>query len=183
MPLQEVSLYSELLVLGVMAPMLRPGRVGTVGRRGLTGGAVLLTAGWLALELVLPFPSLSRLFFPILDLTRMVELGEFIQRVEAAFVFVWVFTAGMMLSATVMSAALTLADTAELPDCRPLLWPVALLVFTVAFIPFDVWQAANLDSLTLRPWSWPVSFGLPALTLAMAALTGKRGAPSEQASH
>lgn len=174
--LPESSLYSEILVLGTLAQVLSARDVGGVGTKAMLLGIGVQTALFVVLEAVFPYPALSRLFFPMLDLTRMIEVSEFIQRVEALFVFLWFFTAAFKLTTLIFAAAGTLRDAAGIPDCRPLLPALGLLVFALSFVPEHQVALVWADSETVRLWGWVVSFGVPILTLGLAALRRKRGA-------
>lgn len=175
MVLPESSLYSEVLILGVFAPMLRPADLNSVGLWGLAWGWIVLTLSQIILAAVFPHPSLSRLVFPMLDLTRMIEISEFLQRLESLFVFLWVFVVLFKVIAVVLAAAEIFAQTARLPDFRLLLPAIGLLAFAIGSIPDNIVQSSALDSYTLRTWSWPLSYALPGLTLAVAALRGLGG--------
>ena len=177
----ETSLYSEVLLLGVMAGMLRPPDLPWVGHRVMLFGILGQTAGWIAIAMVFPYPMSARLSFPMLEVVRMIAIGEVLQRLEALFVLLWFFVAAFKLVLLVFSVCHLFAETYGLPDYRLLVPAVALIMYTIAWFPMDEVSLSWLDSSTLRIWSWPVSFGLPALTLLVAALRGKRGASPGQA--
>jgi spore germination protein KB len=177
----ETSLYSEVLLLGVLAGMLRPSDLAWVGHRTMLIGIVGQTAGWIAIVTVFPYPMSARLSFPMLEVVRMIAIGEVLQRLEALFVLLWFFVAAFKLVLLVCSATHLFAETYGLPDYRLVVPAVALIMYTIAWMPADEVSLSWLDSSTLRVWSWPVSFGLPVLTLLVAALRGKRGASPGQA--
>lgn len=175
------SLYSEVLALGVMASALKHRQLMQAGYRALLGATVIMGASFVALQAAFPFPALSRLAFPMLDLTRLIEVSEFLQRLEALFVLLWVFVAGFTISMLIVSAATILQELSRLPDFRPLLPAVCLICYTLSFVPGNVVQLAQVVSDTTRMWSWPLTFGLPAVTLAAATWFGKRGGSHEGA--
>lgn len=174
------SLYSEVLALGVLASALPQHHARRAGYNALLTATLLMTISLVVLEAAFPFPTLSRLAFPMMDLTRMVELSEFLQRLEALFVFQWVFVAGFTTSSLLVSAATILQEVTGLADSRPLLPALCLICYTLSFVPVNVVQLAWLVSDTIRMWGWPISFGLPTLTLAVAVLLGKRGANHDE---
>lgn len=173
------SLYSEIVLLGTLAQVLRPGDVGAVGTRAMLLGTLAQTLLFAVLAAVFPHPAQSRLYFPMLDLTRMVEVSEFIQRVEALFVFLWFFVAAFKLTVLMVAAAKALCDAAHLTDPRPLLPAMVVFVYTLAFMPENQVTLVWADTLSIRTWGWTVSIGLPVATLALAALRGKRGAAGD----
>lgn len=181
MPFPESSLYSEVIILGVMAAMLPGPKAISVGLRSLLAGMVGQTVTWVVILASFPYPIAARLTFPILEVVRMIELTEIVQRMEAFFVFLWFFVAALKLSLLLLCSSLLFTEIFNLGDYRPVIYPLALIIYTVAFIPSNELTLVWLDSGTLRTWSWTISFGLPAVTLAWAALRRRRGAPFEQA--
>jgi spore germination protein KB len=181
MPFPESSLYSEIMILGVLAGLLKGREIGRVGWSAIIGGMVGQTAAWLVISTAFPYPISSRLFFPMLEVVRMIEVGEVVQRLEALLVFLWFFVAAFKLTLLINGATLLLMEMSGLEDPRPLVMPVTLILYAIAFMPANDVSMVWLDSYTLRIWSWPISFGLPAVTLGVAALRGLRGVASHAA--
>ncbi|HYF90828.1 MAG TPA: GerAB/ArcD/ProY family transporter [Symbiobacteriaceae bacterium] len=173
------SKHSEILVLGVLAPLLPTASVRRLGLSALLAGYVGQVLFLLFLGSVFPFPAMSRLFYPMLELTRMIEVSEFIQRIEALFIFLWFFVAAFAMATLITTIASIIRDVTETTLFNPFALSASLLMFTIAFIPFNQVELMWLDWLTLRTWGWAFSFGLPILTLAVAVLRGKRGENGE----
>lgn len=177
--LPELSMFSEAVGMGVLAALLPPRETKQVGWRSLaiSIGVHVLTYTWLAM--MFPYPMGSRLALPQFEQTRMVEAGEFFQRFESLFIFLWFFVAAFKLSLALSNAAIFFGEAAGLPDYRPLLFPLALMSYATAFVPQNELQAVWLNT-TVRDWSWSVGFLLPTVSLAAAALRGKRGGAGAQ---
>jgi hypothetical protein len=175
MPVQESSLYSEVLILGVLGGLLKPKEVNRVGLYAMIGGLICQTLSWIIFTAVFPYPMIARLAFPMLEVVRIIELSEVLQRMEALFVFLWFFIAAFKLTLLMDCASLLFMEMTDLPDYRPLILPLAAIIFTISFLPANEVTLVWLDSYTLRVWSWPFSYALPAITLGVAYLRGKRG--------
>ena len=48
----------------------------------------------------LPYPTIIENYFPIFELTRLISLGRFIQRVDSAFILLWILATFVYLSLT-----------------------------------------------------------------------------------
>lgn len=179
--LPECSLYSELLALGALAGVVRSRDVHQIGIRSHVASIGLLAAIMVILGSAFPFPGLTRLHFPMLDLTRAIQVGEFLQRIETVFVMLWFFFGSFKVSLAIICAAIFFGDLVNLAEYRLLILPLMLIAYTIAFLPANSVVVSILDSYTLREWSWPVAFGLPAVTLAVAMWRGKRGAGANAA--
>lgn len=182
LPFPESSVYGEILVLGAFAGMLRAADVHPAGKWAFWAAVLVMTMSYVVLLGVFPYPSLSRLQFPILELSRAIQVGEFLQRIEAVFVMVWFFFSSFKVATAVACAAVFFRDLAGLADYRPVAFALVLIAYTIAFLPEDPVVVAALDSYTLRTWTWPVSYLLPAITLGVAIWRGKRGAVADAAS-
>jgi len=131
-------------------------------------GALAIGVGWLILSAisvltvaVFSVPGAERLSFPIFMLARSLNIGEFVERVEALFVFLWMLTAVLKLGATLFAAVIMLAQYAGLAHFRPLVPGTGLLVYLLAAVPRSGGEAATLDFRGLREWGWTVVVGVP----------------------
>lgn len=174
--LRASSNYAEILLLVVLAPYVRNRRELLPAGLASMGLSWLIMAGFTALAAAaFPIPVATRIVFPLFHLARLVSLGEFLQRTEALFVLLWLFSAGVKMSAGFYASALVLAETLDLPDYRPLLFPLAVLLFSVSFIFPSLVEAIEFDTLLLRIYAWIPAFALPAMLLALA-LVRRKGA-------
>lgn len=123
---------------------------------GLLATIVLTLGRDYAMESTLPFYSVS----------RNIYLGIFFQRVEAVFVIIWSIIGGIKIALTLYGASVSLARTLKLPDYRPLIWPLGLVVFIFSLLPPDMASAVKLDSDFLRPFALIPNYLLPLLIIA-----------------
>jgi spore germination protein KB len=177
MPFPLSSLFSEILTIGVMAGMLRAKDLNRVGMGAMLGSIGLLTLITVIMHAAFPIPAVARLSYPLLELARAVQIGEFLTRVESLFVFLWFFIAALKLAAGLVSGAIFFSEMAGIADYRPLIFPLGMIAYVIAFLPTDTLTTTWLDSETIRMWTWLFSFGLPTITLGVAILRGKRGGP------
>lgn len=176
LPFPESSVYSEVLALGAIAGMMRVSDLHGAGARALWWSTLLMAGGLALLGGVFPYPALSRLQFPMLDLARAIQAGEFLQRVESIFVVLWFFFGSLNVALSLSCAAIFFRDMAGLSEYRPLVFALTMIAYTMAFLPGNTVEVSLLDSYTLRTWSWPISYIMPAITLAAAAWRGRREA-------
>ncbi|MHB1166950.1 MAG: hypothetical protein ACYC0N_00225, partial [Carboxydocellales bacterium] len=62
---------------------------------------------------------------------------------------------------------------------QPLLFPLAILVYSLNFLIPNFPTAVWLDSHVLHDYGWTVAFGLPALVWLMDKVKSKRGGSRE----
>ncbi|MHB8156963.1 MAG: GerAB/ArcD/ProY family transporter, partial [Desulfocucumaceae bacterium] len=122
---------------------------------------LVLTFGWnMAQEETLPFYSLSRLIY----------LGRFFQRLESIFIIIWGYIGMIKIVLTLYASALTLAGTFRLPDHRPLIWPLALIIFMASLLPPDLPTAELIEGIYIRMFTWIPTVALPLMVLAVSLL-------------
>lgn len=165
----NLSIFSEIILLGMIAPIIRDRhRINRIGLISLIASLVLNVGITVLVITVFNFTAAQKMIFPVFQLTRLIAYGEFIQREEAVFVFLWFFWAGIQLSGLFYSAVTSFAQTFRIKNYRPLTLPIAVLAFTISLIPTSMTEAVELNDYAVSP-SWisiyyaAVAFGIPLL--------------------
>ncbi len=179
--LPKSSHYAELALLGLVIPYLDRGAdAGRAGWRALAVAAGLATAAVAQSLMVFPDRASEEATFTFFQVAEVIFLGRFVQRLETLVLLVWGVTATVAGGALLYGAVQGLARGAGMPVWRPLVFPVAGLVYTVTFLPADVPAAVAWSLQVLRRWAWTAAFALPLALALWAHLFGERrqaGAP------
>ena len=174
--LNKSSIFTEIVLLGLWAPLLRePKRRRFIGLAALSISYLIMVISLLIFTAVFDYPSTAKIFFPIYQLTRMINLMAFFQRAEAIFVFVWVFTAAISLATIFYSSAFILARTFSLTTHRPLLFPLAVMTYALSLLPGSITETIGLDNDLLHNYGWILAFFLPLLMLITAVMRRRKG--------
>jgi spore germination protein (amino acid permease) len=170
------SMTGEILLVSIFNPYLRERKqIKTVVIGSLIIYGILFTLTMAIYEMVFPYPSAVTLLpYPLYMLARIIYYGRFLQRVESIFIFIWVFSLLVTISSLFYGATLSLARGLKLPVYQPLLFPLAILVYSVNFLIPNFPAGAWLDSHVLHNYSFIVAFGLPALVWLMVKIWNKR---------
>lgn len=170
------SLLAELLILGVIAPSLRsPKELNRAAWTTFIITGVLFTGSVVIFLHIFPYPSAARINFPLLEMSRVIILGRWFQRVESLFLVIWIVSAVLMLATATYGAAATLAQVLQLPHYRFLLYPLATLLYALAMIPDSLPAAVSWDADFLRVYGSGVFILLPALTWLISSIRRKGG--------
>ncbi len=121
----------------------------------------------LAFVIVIHWSAASEYTLPFYKLSSLVYLGRFFQRIEAIYIIIWGYIGMIKISITLYAASVALAGTLKLPDYRPLVWSLGLIVFIASLLPSDMPSAVVLDSEYLRVYGWIPTFILPLVVLAV----------------
>lgn len=171
----KASYFSELLLLGLMIPGIRTVTdVGRIAWNAVWVSGLLMVMMVLGYSLSFPPPAGADNPFPFYQMARLVYLGRFVQRLEAVFDLLWVIAAAVYIGAGIWGTAQSFARSWGLPVFRPLVFPVALLIYGLAALPADYPQTAALTNDYLRTWGWVMLLGLPAVVWWGAVRSNRR---------
>ncbi|MEW5762861.1 MAG: GerAB/ArcD/ProY family transporter [Bacillota bacterium] len=165
----NVGIVSDLFLLAVVYPFLPAGKTGAVGRAAVVHSTLALTALVLVLLLAFPYPVAREISLPSYELSRLVYLGRFGQRLETLFVPMWGIAALVTTAAGLWAAAYTISRALRLPYWRPLVPAVVVLTVAVAFAAPNVPAAVRWDNEIVRRLLAPaVTFGFPLILLLIS---------------
>ncbi|HEX3043116.1 MAG TPA: endospore germination permease [Bacillota bacterium] len=172
--LANSSLFGELLLLPLIAPLIRKqDRLGKVGGLSLAISISIIAVVVLGNVLVFNDREASRMIFPIFQLARLINFGEFIQRVESVFVFLWFFAAGVQLCGLFYGIVTSFAQTFRISNYRPLVFPLSILVFTISLLPGSMSASMLFNDFILSGFYAAIAFGLPFLLWVFAVIFKK----------
>jgi len=137
------SLFLDMVVLMMIAPSMTSGRglVQGVVWSALVSGAVLTLL--IAAVTAVFGPISTGLELPALSLTRIVSIGQVVERLELITVVSWTFGVGLALAVLLWAAAVASARLLGLRRFEPLVYPFGGLA---VFLGIRMWpDAGNFD--------------------------------------
>ncbi len=167
------SFFGELVYLAIISPYVRtPRRL----MRAATWGLGLSTAVGAALVLVylmvFPLPGGLSFPFPLLELTRLIQGGRYLERVDILWIWLWVVGSTGLAAGAIQSTALLITDAFRLPTHRGAVLPLAVATLSVALFPSNQATAIAIETFLVRRWGFIFTLLLP---LAIALLARRRG--------
>lgn len=173
--LTNVSMFSEILLLGLIAPLIRDKKkIFGVGFYSMVIAIIINTLITMVVIFVFNYAGASRIILPIFQLTRLITYGEFIQRAESIFVFLWFFAAAIELGGLFYGTVVSFAETFRIRYYRPLIIPIAVICFTISLIPPSMTDTVVLNDQTLGNVYWIVSFWIPSILWLVALIFNKK---------
>lgn len=174
--LVKSSLLGELLIFGIIAPAFR--KADNLNRAvtwTIIISATVTVLSVIAYTFAFPHPASTAIGFPLLEVSRIIIGGRWLQRLESVFLIIWVFSAVIKLGVGLYGAAQCVAQVIGYPNYRHLLFPLAILIYSCSLIPSNLTQAVSWDAEILRNYGWTVSILLPWVTWLASELRGKGG--------
>jgi spore germination protein KB len=171
----SVSNFSEILLLPVIAPLIRKKeQLGKIGVLGLALSALILSGLTVIVLQTFNYAGMKNLVFPVFQLTRLISLGEFFQRVESVFVFLWFLTAVIGMSGLFYGTVVSFSETFEIRDHRPLIFPLAILEFTLSMLPQSMPKAVLWNSFIFSRYYSAIWIGIPFLLWILSLFAKKK---------
>lgn len=172
----STAALTEIILAAVLVQAMGgPDKFGMIGYKSMSIAFLLLSGLLAAIVLTLGRDYAMESTLPFYSVSRNIYLGIFFQRVEALFVIIWSIIGGIKIALTLYGAAVSLARTLKLPDYRPLIWPLGLIIFITSLLPPDMPSAVKLDSDFLRPFAMLPNYLLPLLIVAVYWLKRRSG--------
>lgn len=164
--------FLELILLLMIYPNVKlPKAAGKAFLKGtFVGGMVMSTLTLLSI-LVMGAESTASDIFSSFELAKEIEIGGFIQRVEAIMTAIWFITIFYKLVVCFYISVLCLSQTLNLSEYRSLTLPMGTILYALAII-----IAPNISYLTsfhivVRPaYSLTIGFLLPLLVLMVGVI-------------
>lgn len=176
------SLYIEIIAVAFLYPAIREKKKilgSTMKALGLSW--VLLATTPALVVAAFGVTGAARTSFPIYYIARLVEFGRFLTRLEAVFVFLWFFTAGLKVTIAFYVAIVALSDTLHLPNYKPLVPSMAVILYTLAFLSPSYLATANFEGNVYRRYASLIGFGIPLVLLVVAVVRRKRQSAADEA--
>ncbi|MET3289886.1 UNVERIFIED_CONTAM: spore germination protein KB [Brevibacillus sp. OAP136] len=143
------------------------------------GGFIILVITILCV-LVLGGTYTANQMFPSYLLAQKVNIGNFIQRIEAILALMWFVSTYYKLVLYFFGTCLGVSQVLGLRDYKPLVLPIGILViyFSLTMYPNVVYQQ-EWDTKTSVPLSFSIDFCLPVLLLILYAVRKRKLKPEK----
>jgi len=164
--LGQLGLVSDLFLLAVIYPFIPHDRAPAIGRAVIIHSTLALTLLVLVLLLAFPYPVTREISLGAYELSRLVYLGRFVQRLETLFLPMWGIAALVATATGLWATAYIVSRSLQLPYWRPLLPAAMVFVVAVAFSAPNAAGAVVLENEFLRRYLAPVTtFAAPFILL------------------
>lgn len=158
-----LELFGDLLVLTQLMPYLK--EKGDAKKSGIRAVAVGGAAAFflvLSYGMIYPYPSSEKFVVPIYQLMRLVGIGDFFQRFEAFFEFVWTPAVFLYSSLYLSVICMTIKESFDLKYEKPLIIPIMAITMVLSFDIKDMGEAIEFyKAITIITTS--TAFLLPAI--------------------
>jgi len=170
------SAYNEIIILAIIINSIHGLR--TFVR---TGVAALLFSGLMisiSLACILAafeYTAASEHISGMFQLSRVIYYTRFFQRVEAIFLFFWVFSSIITVSMAFYISLSSYCRAFNIRNHRPLLFSFSALAFSLVYIPRNIAEVLEIHISFIRQYSFIIIYMVPLLVLFLSLIFGKKG--------
>jgi spore germination protein KB len=167
--------FLELVVFLMIFPYVNKtkevGKAFWVGT--LTGGMFLIIISAMAI-LVIGADQTARNIYPSYVLAKKINIGDFLQRLEAIMAGIWFITIFFKLTICFYATALGLAQTLKLKEYRPLLLPLGMILLVLSLVASpNITYFHTFIAKIWTPYSLTYGLFLPLLLLGVGVFRKK----------
>ena len=170
------SAYAEVLLLALAMNALKD--VKTFMKAGfisLTIGAAVFSICLLLYIRAFGYQLGSENLSGMFQLSRIIYLSRFFQRVESIFLFIWILCSIVTVSTSFYMSIATYCKVFNIPSQKPLIYLFGVLLFIIAITPQNISEVIEVHMLVIRQYSGIGVYGGPILVLMISLLFGKKG--------
>lgn len=172
--LKDLSCFSDILALNLLLPHCRDIEMAKIsGRRAVLLGGIVITLLCLAYGMTYTYPVSTEFLLTSYQLSRMIRAGEYFQRFEALFEFVWSITHLIYSSIYIYLIYDVLASAFKLQYPRTIIPCISAVIVILSFEPSSIVDLLTVSG-TLKAYTAPAAYLLPIIIPLIYALYSKR---------
>ncbi|GAX91940.1 GerAB/ArcD/ProY family transporter [Effusibacillus lacus] len=178
------GVFLNVLILVFLSPLLRnPKDSMKIGFWSIVAVGFIYSIVTLVFIMAFPTETSSKTAIPLYQLARLIYIGRFLQRLEAAFAFFWIAVALIKIAVSLWISTYLIAAAFRMPVNRPLVFPMGLVMYSLAFFPKSFPEALEANNFFRLHWGWTVVVGLPLVLLLWVRFRNrKEGTGNHEAS-
>ena len=167
--LPSLSIFSDVIVLFVLLPFCNNyDRVRKSSHKAVIISSVINILIVLFYNLIYSYPTSEEFMLPVYQMTRLIKIGDFFQRLEALFEFVWSFAVMLYSSLYLFVLCYIWKETFDLKYYKPLVLPFSIIMCATAYLPSSTVKMAGMQNISSLI-SIPVIFILPGVLVSLYA--------------
>ncbi len=159
--LDSLSIFSDIFVLYIILPFCKNfDEAKKGGKYSILISTLVSTVVIFAYNIIYANPTAREFIFPVYQMTRLIRVGEFFQRLDAFFEFFWSISMMLYASFYLYIICYIWKEIFDLKNTKELILPFTIIISCISFIPSSIVDLLNSGKIIYRI-SIPVSFLLP----------------------
>ena len=161
--LEAVSIFSDIFLLFILMPYCKNfNDAKKCGYRAIIISSLVSFLIMFLYNLVYSYPSSGEFMMSVFQMTRLIKIGDFFQRMEAFFGFIWSVSMMLYSSVYLVLICIVFKNTFDVSYYKPLIPAFAVIMCTLAFMPSSTAELLKIQRISSLI-TIPVCFFLPLL--------------------
>lgn len=165
----SIAFFPHIILLMIFPYVNQPKEARKVFFIGSFIGSLVMIIMIILSISVLGVNGTERSFYPSYELARKINVGNFLQRIEAVMAAMWFISLYFRITLYFYATVLAIAQIFNLKEHRPLVLPLGMILvaFSIEIYPNVAYQQ-TWDTKTWIPYSLTIGFFYPLLLLVVA---------------
>ena len=143
----NIFAFSSMFILALMMPLIGDGdRFKKIGLISLIIFFIYLILGVMALLFLIPSITEINNTLSIYILARQVNFGDFIQRIDAIFILIWVMSIFSYLAITTYFTLNTFKKVFNVKHKKSMIYSISALIFIISMLPKNISDVTIFES-------------------------------------
>lgn len=161
--LDSLTIFSDIIVLFILMPYCQNFSVAKKsGLNAMMTSAVISFLIVLLYNLVYAYPTSKDFIFSAYQMTRLIKIGDFFQRVEAFFEFIWSILMLLYASAYLFIICHIWKEIFNLKYYREVILPFMIIIGGMAFVPATLVDMFSISQVIAK-YTPVILFSVPAV--------------------
>lgn len=146
--LSSLGIFSDTIILFILIPFFRNySEVKSASIKALTVSSVVSFLIVFIYNLVFTYPASEDFMMPIYQISRFIKIGDFFQRFEAFFEFVWSIAIMLYASLYLFVICYIWKEIFDLKYYKELIFPFTIIIISLSFLPSSTVQLSNTGNI------------------------------------
>lgn len=172
--IESISIFGDLIVLFILMPFFENfNMIKKTGRSAVIISGIVSTVIVLLYNLIYSYPASTEFLFPVYNMSRIIRIGDFFQRLEAFFEFIWSISILLYSSIYIFTICYLWKEIFDLKYYKQLIFPVTVIMGSLSFIPSSMVDLLLIGELVSK-FSMPISFLIPIIISIFYRIKNKK---------
>lgn len=161
--LDSLSIFSDIFLIFILAPFFKNfDEIKKGGQYAIIISSIVSFLIVFSFNLIYAYPASEEFIFPVYQMTRLIRIGEFFQRLDAFFEFIWSIALMLYAAVYLFAIAYIWKEIFELTFMNALIVPFTIIIACLSFAPSSIVDLLNTGKIIYRI-TIPISFLLPVI--------------------
>lgn len=171
--LQSIGRYESLCVLLFIPQNVK--NIKKTGKIVMISMSALIILSLFMLFTVISYPTILEIYFPLFELTRLISIGRFFQRVESIFTLLWILTTLIYFSGSTFLCTMIIKKIFNIKYPRRILPILIIITLTFSLFIKDYSTALQIRSFMYIYVTPILIIIIPLIILLLAKLKSSGG--------